>query len=377
MTIIRSKVSQDFTILNNSVLNDKDFDSKYLGTYVRLISKSQDWEISISGLTTLYPTNGYDFYRAALKHMCKLGYLIRIPMPRLKGQFQKVNMELYGERQIDEQLKDEEVELLFGKEDLSLEEIQKIYPKRIFPHGSFDTANTPQQRIDNQRKENYYQPTKKPPNKKPLPEDESNAKATPSVVVNFLDDLDIRPSLKQKLINEHSQEKLEKIAERVKKWKGRKNDEAAIQTVIDRFDDWTDYVTKQELEKKGMDYCSSIMHYDGKKIGETAVVVGLSYVEFSAGSSMKRFEASDKDFVTEVESYLEKLQEADREQKNREKWNSQKNGIMKIYTQAEKALYFNYIGVTINFKDEKFGEKVREAIEKTKTKIDQEKIEVN
>lgn len=150
MTIIRSKVSQNFTIINNEVINDKEFDSRYLGVYLRLISKDPNWEVSISGLAQMYPCNRRDFYRSALKHMCKLGYLIRIPQPRVNGRFQKVVMELHDSRQIDTPLKDKEVDLLFGKEGLSEEEIQKIYPKRIFRHGFPDAENPIQQSTDEQ-----------------------------------------------------------------------------------------------------------------------------------------------------------------------------------------------------------------------------------
>lgn len=148
MSIVRSKVSQNFTIVNNSVINDKEFDSKYLGTFLRLISKGENWEISASGMASLYPVNGIDFYRNAFKHMCKLGYLIRIPQPKIKGQYQKVLMELYDHRQIESNLSDEDVDKLFGKEELSTEEIQKIYPKRVLQDGQVAKVNHTQQRTE-------------------------------------------------------------------------------------------------------------------------------------------------------------------------------------------------------------------------------------
>lgn len=148
MSICRSRVSQNYTTLNNAVINDQEFDSKYIGTFLRLISKGEGWEISASGLASLYPTNGVEFYRNAFKHMCKLGYMIRIPQPKTNGQYQKVLMELYDHRQIESNLSDEDVEKLFSNKPLSTEEIQKIYPKRVSRYGEAETANHSQQKTN-------------------------------------------------------------------------------------------------------------------------------------------------------------------------------------------------------------------------------------
>lgn len=151
MSIIRSKVNQDFTIVLNSVTDDKEFSSKYLGTFLRLISKGYGWEVSADGLATLYPTEKRDFYRSALKHMCKLGYLIRIPQPRVNGRFSKAIMELYDKRQIEFSLTDEQVDRLFAIEELSEEEIKEIYPQRINRHGSAVPMNPTKENIKSLR----------------------------------------------------------------------------------------------------------------------------------------------------------------------------------------------------------------------------------
>ncbi len=148
MTIIKVQKREKYSIIENSVIEDKRLSSKYLGVFVRLISKKNDWEISVSGLATLYPTEGIDFYRSALKELCKYGYLIRIPQPKIKGQYQKVEMHLFEECQLDKPLSDENVSKLFGKKGLSTEEIQKIYPKRIFQYGSAETVQPRQTNTD-------------------------------------------------------------------------------------------------------------------------------------------------------------------------------------------------------------------------------------
>jgi len=148
MTIIKIQKHEKYCVLENSVIEDIRLSSKYLGVFVRLISKRHDWKISIAGLATLYPTEGVDYYRAAMKELCKFGYLIRIPQPKIKGQFQKVEMHLFEECQLDEPLSDENVKKLFGKDPLENGEIQKIYPKRIFQHGQAEEVD-PRQPITN------------------------------------------------------------------------------------------------------------------------------------------------------------------------------------------------------------------------------------
>ena len=147
MSIIRSKVEQDYTQVLNSVTNDPEFSSKYLGTFLRLISKGYGWEISADGLATLYPTEKRDFYRAALKHMCKLGYLVRIPQPRVKGRYSKSVMDLYDKRQIKKPLSDKVVDKLFSNKGMTNEEIKKVYPQRLGQYGGAVLAKTTQQKI--------------------------------------------------------------------------------------------------------------------------------------------------------------------------------------------------------------------------------------
>ena len=226
MTIIRSKVSQNFTIINNSVIHDKEFDSQYLGTFLRLISKDPEWEISVNGLAKIYSTNGPDYYRSALKHMCKLGYLIRIPQPRLNGQFQKVVMELYDFRQIDEPLSDDDVDKLFSKEDLSPREIQKIYPKRNFQHGGTHEAETTQQRIEKSSSSKIKEYNNKPcgagavsfetairsqEGSKPPPAPPDPHKCTP--IYSCLIDLDFQVSQKQWITENYSEDKVIKAVQ--------------------------------------------------------------------------------------------------------------------------------------------------------------------
>lgn len=201
MTIIRSKVSQDFTFVRNNAIHDIEFDSKYIGTFLRLISKSENWEISVAGLAKMYPTNGLDYYRNALKHMCKLGYLIRIPQPRVKGQFQKVLMELYDTRQIEKPLSDEDVEALFGKEDLSEEEIQKIYPNRVSRHGVACEVNPTQQRTKEPSSYSTYKKTKEKNNNRASPKP-----AAAVAVFPFLKDKDRIPEFEKEWLSRNYNE---------------------------------------------------------------------------------------------------------------------------------------------------------------------------
>lgn len=188
MAVVRiHKKEKNYTTVYNSVINDIRLSAKTLGIYLRLISKEEGWEIKATGLATIYPTEGRDSYTSAFKELCKYGYLIKVPLPRKAGQFQKPICELYERSQFEEELTDQEVELLFSK-DPDQNEIQKIYTKRITRFGEPHSGEDAQQKKEEEKKEKKQQQCKN--------NDEDPTAALPAAAFskdNFKPDDDAQP----------------------------------------------------------------------------------------------------------------------------------------------------------------------------------------
>jgi hypothetical protein len=312
MSIVRSKVSQNFTIVNNSVINDTEFDSKYMGTYLRLISKGEGWEISAHGLASLYPTNGIDFYRNAFKHMCKLGYLIRIPQPRVKGQYQKVVMELYDTRQIESNLSDEDVEKLFSKEELSTEEIQKIYPKRVFRYGEAEEVNPTQQRTDKTSSSKKKETTTKTiPKTKEVVVLSKDKEKVPIPIIESLKRLDLTPSEEKRISKDFTQSEIDIAVERVLTWSTRKSDISAILHCLKNADTWKDKVSQESVVVKNTEYLDSKKHLNGKNFAETKIWVCKNHIEFVPNANCPSIVLSVESptFIESVKNYFKKLED--------------------------------------------------------------------
>ncbi|WP_341232402.1 hypothetical protein [uncultured Methylophaga sp.] len=73
--IIRSKRSSRFTVINNGILEDKTIDWKDLGLLVYLLSKPDDWEVSVRQLIKLRKS-GEDAIRNSLKQLRLSGYVV-------------------------------------------------------------------------------------------------------------------------------------------------------------------------------------------------------------------------------------------------------------------------------------------------------------
>lgn len=133
MTLIKSKISSNYKENLAKIIHDPYFDSRYLGVFIRLmqlITQGEEKQIDLTKMSILYPANGRDFYRSALKYLCKIGYLIRIPQNRKQGRFQTVEMQLFDTKQLEKPLSNGEVEILFSK-DVPEEIVRKIYPRSI------------------------------------------------------------------------------------------------------------------------------------------------------------------------------------------------------------------------------------------------------
>ena len=224
MTVVKpfNYLQEQFTIANNSAINDTRVSTKSIGAWLRIISKDKDWEISAKGMSTIYG-EGEDFWRTCFKELCKYGYLVREPMRRDKGKFTKPTMILYPESQFEEPLEDELVNKLFSaKCSLSDDEIQKMLPKRIFRHGLTGTANPRQQKKEEQKKDIYKKTTTK--------------KETPTAVVvpSFLKEIKFLTERQAKyLADNYTTEDLEKAVSYMKDYKKQiKSPKAFIEETI-------------------------------------------------------------------------------------------------------------------------------------------------
>lgn len=71
--IRRSKRTRNFTVLSNELIADKQIDWRDLGLLVYLLSKPDDWEVSVTHLAD-YRKAGKDAIRVSLKALQKAGY---------------------------------------------------------------------------------------------------------------------------------------------------------------------------------------------------------------------------------------------------------------------------------------------------------------
>lgn len=74
MAIIRTKRTENFTVINNDLLNDGRLDWRDLGLLVYLLSKPDNWEVSVAHLESFRNSCRHAIY-ASLKKLEKEGYV--------------------------------------------------------------------------------------------------------------------------------------------------------------------------------------------------------------------------------------------------------------------------------------------------------------
>ena len=134
---------------------------------------------------------------------------------------------------------------------------RKVYLKNCLPRDIF-VPSTEKEGVSKK----VYQGTKMSPRRdKNVPSnnstynntEENNNKATeleppkPDKVVVVLDQLKISKALKSRLIREH-RDKLDLLVKRVLRWKDRASDPKAVNTILRDWDNWTDNLTKKEIQ---------------------------------------------------------------------------------------------------------------------------------
>jgi len=86
MEVSRENHKKDYTVIDNSYLKDPYLSLKAKGLFTLILSFSNDWNFSISGLMKI-SNNGETSIRSALKELEDSGYYLKTQKRNTKGQF--------------------------------------------------------------------------------------------------------------------------------------------------------------------------------------------------------------------------------------------------------------------------------------------------
>ena len=86
MAIHRLDKREEFTVVSNAILKDKMLSLKSKAMLITMLSLSDDWKFSVSGLSTI-TGEGKTAVRACLSELEKAGYLFRKKSTNKNGQF--------------------------------------------------------------------------------------------------------------------------------------------------------------------------------------------------------------------------------------------------------------------------------------------------
>ena len=77
MPIIHHRYESDFSIVPNSIYNDKRLNLRDIGLLTYLLHLPDSWQFSVEGLASVLPNDGRDGITASLKRIEQAGYLKR------------------------------------------------------------------------------------------------------------------------------------------------------------------------------------------------------------------------------------------------------------------------------------------------------------
>lgn len=77
MAIIRHHHEKEFTIVPNSIFNNKNLNLRDIGLLCFLLHLPDGWEFTVNGLVSILPHDGKDAVTASLKRIEQAGYLLR------------------------------------------------------------------------------------------------------------------------------------------------------------------------------------------------------------------------------------------------------------------------------------------------------------
>lgn len=88
MAIIKFKVSRDrcYTVVNNTFINDNQLDAREKGLLLVIMSKPDNWDMSVEGLRS-FCSDGTTSIRKGIQKLEEHGYLLRLNVRNARGNF--------------------------------------------------------------------------------------------------------------------------------------------------------------------------------------------------------------------------------------------------------------------------------------------------
>lgn len=98
MAVFRTEKNNDFTIMSNHHLKDRRLSMKAKGLLSMMLSFSDEWQYSISGLAAI-SKEGLTAIRAMVQELEDNGYLMRHRLRNEQGRLSVVEYDIYEEPQ--------------------------------------------------------------------------------------------------------------------------------------------------------------------------------------------------------------------------------------------------------------------------------------
>jgi len=123
-----------------------------------------------------------------------------------------------------------------------------------------------------------------------------------------LEVLNISESTKKSITAKYTDAQIKLAVERCLKWTYRNSDEQGIWTALHKEKEWNDNPASNQFEEKNKKFLESLMHLDGKEIGNTLITIGHKYIEFVCGLKNNTYQVDQSDFINLVKKYILYLQ---------------------------------------------------------------------
>ncbi len=105
MAVLKNKTQNNFTMISNNILRDKELSMKDRGVLCTIISLPDGWDFSIAGLSALVP-EGKDSIRKSVIKLEKLSYIVRRQFRNAQGKYE-TEIEVYPNKLKDRENGDE------------------------------------------------------------------------------------------------------------------------------------------------------------------------------------------------------------------------------------------------------------------------------
>ncbi len=97
MAVLKNRTQNNFTMISNNILRDKELTMKDRGVLCTICSLPDGWDFSIAGLSAIVP-DGVDSIRRSVLNLERLGYMIRTKTRGANGKYTS-EIEVFSERQ--------------------------------------------------------------------------------------------------------------------------------------------------------------------------------------------------------------------------------------------------------------------------------------